>query len=289
MPAVVCLTTHNRIDCARINQEIIKLNYRQPQPIVHACSSPDYAPYLEDRLIRCAPKPLNEGAVDLLQRSMQVAADAFTADYLVHLEADTWLLDETVIQRLVVAMSRSGALLCASGWGVSRAAWFGWSRFAGLRWLGSHLRPRLPRERQRNEAAPPMTEFGTQFFILRRDALPAVMALQADDVRPIEQAFFDSFTAHHGLDRVLPLVEREPVHPGNRHSCEALSLYAQHWPARGLAGDPRPPGHLLYVPPTADGKREVLQRHLPQGRGPHLQRLLQADNLDYYNPGALRY
>lgn len=288
MPAVVCLTTHNRLDCARINQELIKLNYRQPLPIVHACSSPDYAPYLEDRLLRCAARPLNEGAVDLLQHAMQAAA-TFDAEYLVHLEGDTWLLDESVIHRLVDAMGRRRALLCASGWGVSRAAWFGWSRFAGLRWFGSRLRPWVPGARLPRGRTPPMTEFGTQFFILHRDALPAVMALQASDARPIEQAFFDSFTAHHGLDRVLPLAEREPVHPSNRHSCEALALYAQHWPARGLAMDPRPPGHLLYVPPTADGKREALQRHLPNGRGPHLQRLLQAEDLGYYNAGALRY
>jgi hypothetical protein len=95
--------------------------------------------------------------------------------------------------------------------------------------------------------------------------------------------------ARHGLDRVVTLHEREPVHPDNRHSCEALALFAQHWPARGLARDPRSRGHLLYVSPQADGKRESLQRFPQMRHGSHLQRLLQADNLDYYNPGALRY
>ena len=286
---VVCLTSHNRIDCARINQELIKLNYRQPLPIVHASSSADYTPCLEDRLVRCPPRPMAEGAIALLQRAMQVAAEDLGAEYLVHLEADTWLMDESVIHRLVARMRAERALLCASGWGVSRAVWFGWSRFAALRWAGRHARRLAPVAAWPDGAAPPLTEFGTQFFILHRDALPVVMAMRAQAGQMVENSFFEAFVARHGLDRVVTLHEREPVHPANRHSCEALSLYAQHWPARGLAKDPRSAGHLLYVHPQADGKRESLQRFPLMQHGPHLQRLLQADNPDYYNPGALRY
>ena len=51
--AVVCMTTFNRIDCARINQEIIKLNYTNPFSIVHACSSSNYEKYLKDILVVC--------------------------------------------------------------------------------------------------------------------------------------------------------------------------------------------------------------------------------------------
>ena len=286
---VVCLTSHNRIDCARINQELIKLNYRQPLPIVHASSAADYEPCLEDRLLRCPARPMSEGAVNLLQCAMQAAADELEAEYLVHLEADTWLMDETVIHRLVGRMQAQGALLCASGWGVSPGVWFGWSRFAALRWLGRQA-SRLVAGRQGPDVPPPaLTEFGTQFFILHRDALPAVIALRARPGQMVEKSFFDAFVSRHGLERVLPMSEREPVHPANRHSCEALALYAQHWPARGLAHDPRSRGHLLYVDPQADGKREVLQRYPDMQRGPHLQRLLTADQLDYYNRGALRY
>ena len=40
--AVVCMTNHERPDCARINMEIIKFNYPQPWAIVHACSDVTY-------------------------------------------------------------------------------------------------------------------------------------------------------------------------------------------------------------------------------------------------------
>jgi hypothetical protein len=134
-----------------------------------------------------------------------------------------------------------------------------------------------------------MTEFGTQFFILHRSAMDAVLDLRVQPGKTVERAFFEAFTAHHALDRVLPMAEREPVHPHQRYQCEALALYAQHWPACGSSRDPRPRGRLLQVDEQAEGKREVLQRYLPQGRGPHLQRLLRAGSLDYYNAGALHY
>lgn len=35
---VVCRTNHERPDCARINMEIVKLNYPEPWLIVHSCS-----------------------------------------------------------------------------------------------------------------------------------------------------------------------------------------------------------------------------------------------------------
>lgn len=57
----ICLTTHDRIDCAKINQEIFKLNFRTPFRIVHACSGSQAAPYLEDAFLWCEPKPIMPG------------------------------------------------------------------------------------------------------------------------------------------------------------------------------------------------------------------------------------
>ena len=124
----MCLTTHDRIDCARISQEIIKLNYRRPLPIVHAASAPDYRPYLEDVFVSCEPRPLKAGAVNLLQRAITAATSAFDADYLVHLEGDTWLLDEEVIHRYIRKMEADDqVVLCTCSWNeeglTTRSRW----------------------------------------------------------------------------------------------------------------------------------------------------------------------
>lgn len=94
MQVVVCLTSFNRTDCARISMEIIKLNWPRKWPVVHACADASYTRYIEDILVMREPKPLTRGAHDLLVASMETAVTKLKADYVVHLEADTWIFDQ---------------------------------------------------------------------------------------------------------------------------------------------------------------------------------------------------
>ena len=119
----ICLTSYNRIDCAKVNQEIFKLNFRTPFLLVHACSGAQKERYLEDAFIWCAPGSLNAGGIDLIQRSLELACERFAPDYLVHLEADTWILDEQVILRFVREMERNRRLLLATSAWSSVSRW----------------------------------------------------------------------------------------------------------------------------------------------------------------------
>lgn len=53
----VCMTSYDRIDCARINQEIFKLNFTHSYILIHATSGINAEPYLEDVFVRTKPKP----------------------------------------------------------------------------------------------------------------------------------------------------------------------------------------------------------------------------------------
>jgi len=288
--AVVCLTTFNRIDCARINQEIIKLNYKSTFPIVHACSSSSYDEYLEDLLIRCEPGNLKAGALDLLQQSLEAAVAKFKPDYLVHLEGDTWIMDEGVIHDIIAAMDRNKSLMiCTSAWDED------WLAFKYLKSPGTLLKLQMLFAKVIRRFGIPYylqctDSLATQFFVIR--AVPDVLERFANvryvKGRDLEQAVYRSFMQRFKKHNVLRLREREPIHPFNRYVCEKLSLYSQHWPAKGTANDSRDPTHPRYISPSFEGKRDTLLKFPSIREGKYIQQLLNARSFDYYNPGASR-
>lgn len=276
--AAVCITTHNRVDCARINIEIIKLNYPGFWPVVHACSNAEYTPGMEDALVRCEPRPLSSGALNLLQQSVREAHARFAPEFFVHLEGDTWITDPAPILKYMDLLRRTpGAVLAASAWDTDQSEDWRTSpklrrrlkyRLSRLtRWLGWHWHLR-----HRDTLA-------TQFFVARntpefREFL-ATLPVPKDGDCLLEHDIYQRFVARFGRGALLPMPERAPVHPLYRDVCPALHLYSQHWPARGL-------------PVDGDGKREVLLAHPALRRGPAMERLLAGQDLDAYNPGARR-
>jgi hypothetical protein len=284
---VICLTTHNRIDCARINQEIIKQNYVDPLPIVHACSSPDYDRYLEDVFVKCQMLPLKDGALNLIQQSISAAIAAYDPTYIVHLEGDTWILDERVIHRYIRKMdANEDCWLCTCSWDddddrpVVPAAW-----------NARQILARTASFFDVDRALRGVGSLGTQFFIVknRKDIIDLIMALKPVQGESLERTFFRMFVSSYRGRNVLRMRDREPVHPAKRYQCEDLSLFCQHWPACGTAEDPRPATHPLYVQRKMIGKKEVLERHEGIRTGPYIRKLLESRTFDYYNPGAKRY
>ena len=98
---VICMTTYNRVDCARINMEIIKLNYQKQWPIVHGCSNSNWGKYLEDVLVKREAKGLQDGALDLLVNSLETANKEFHPDYIIHIEGDTWLMNQAILEKYI--------------------------------------------------------------------------------------------------------------------------------------------------------------------------------------------
>lgn len=288
--AVVCMTTFNRIDCAYINQEIIKLNYSKPLPIIHTCSSGNYQKYIEDKFLACEPKSLQHGALDLLKQSLSLAMETSAPEYIVHLEGDTWIMDEQVIYDIINKMDQNNELMiCASAWDEDFLA------FKYLKQPSIMLRMHLIFAKMVRKMGFPYhsacrDSLATQFFVIR--AVPEVtecfMTLEPIPGLDLEQALYRSFMKKFGNQNLLRLSVREPIHPFNRYVCEKLALFSQHWPARNTANDSRDPGHPRYIPATFDGKRETLLKYPLIRNGKHIQKLINSKTFEYYNIGASR-
>lgn len=291
---VVCMTNHNRPDCARINQEIIKLNYPEPWPIVHACSDAAYQPHMEDVLVRCQPRPFIEGALNLLRQSCRAGVEIYNPDYLLHVEADTWVFDQRVIQRYIEALDRHpGAFLAASTWSTDqRVQWRRLRRpFASAKLGVAAVLNALGND----FGVKRKQTLSSQFFIARNDArfLSMIDGIQPTFENTLEYDFYQAFVQTFGKRAVIHIKEREPVHPDYRHWCPPLTLHAQHWPEQlprpaDVAADDAPREGITgqYDIP---GKKEVLAAYGFKQLGPAMRKLLEASDTSYYNPGAKRY
>jgi hypothetical protein len=288
--AVICLTTFNRIDCARINQEIIALNYKNPIPIVHACSGLGYTKYLEDILVQPEPDDLQSGALNLIKKSVSAAVEKFNPEYIIHLEGDTWMMDEEVIYDLIKIMDKNKNLvLSTSAWDDDHVA-IRKRRDNGIKQVVLELFAAIVRPLGYPFRIGRRDSLSTQFFIVRNTSkmINCIMDLKPIQGMELEQAFYKAFMTVFSKRNIRRLKEREPVHPDNRFVSERLKMFSQHWPARGTANDTRPPTHFLYVAPELDGKKESLQRFQNIRKGKYIQKMLSAKNYDYYNPGASR-
>ncbi len=287
---VICMTTYNRIDCARINQEIIKFNYSKPLPIVHTCSSSAYQKHIEDVFLACEPKSLQHGALDLLNKSIVLAIDTFSPEYIVHLEGDTWIMNEQVIYDLIAEMERDKELMiCTSAWDEDLLA-FEYLKRPSLKLKSQKILSAIALKAGFPYKLACRDSLATQFFIIRTtpEVINCFMALVPMQGLDLEQTLYSSFFKVFKERNLLRLKIREPIHPFNRYLTEKLTLYSQHWPARGTANDERDPTHPRYVSPSADGKRETLMRFPSIHRGEYIQKLLNAKTFEYYNHGASR-
>jgi hypothetical protein len=95
----------------------------------------------------------------------------------------------------------------------------------------------------------------------------------------LEKHLFSKITKRFGKKAIIWMKERESVHPNNRDSCEAMALFCQHFPSKStINGDS-----------GEDGKKEVLERYKSLKKGTYMTKLLQSDDLSYYNPNAKRF
>jgi len=292
--AVVCMTNHERPDCARINQEIIKLNYPHAWPIVHACSDPTYEPHMEDVLVRCQPRDIIEGALNLLRQSCRAAVEAYNPQYLVHVEADTWVFDQGVIERYIEQLDRHPeAYLAASTWSTDQRVQ--WRRlqhpFAKVKLGVAGVLNAMGND----FGVKRKQTLSTQFFIARNDPrfFKMIDRIQPTLENTLEYDFYRAFVAEFGERAVVHIKEREPVHPDNRHWCPALTLHAQHWPEQLQRPVELPANGSSHEGVSGQydipGKKEVLAAHGFKHLGPAMQKLLDASDTRYYNPKAKRY
>jgi hypothetical protein len=284
------MTTYNRVDCAKINQEIIKLNYKQPFKIVHTCSSDTYQPYIEDAYLQCTPKTLQSGASDLLKQSIKLAMETYSPEYIIHLEGDTWIMDEAIIYDLIKKMDRNKDLMLATSAWDEDLLEFKYFKNPSITTSLDRAYAKLIRAFGQDYKLACRDSLATQFFLIRTtpEILDCFLNLEPIPGIDLEQALYRQFMSQHSEANLLRIKEREPIHPHNRYVTEKLTLYSQHWPARGTANDDRETTHPRYISPNTDGKRETLERFTSIRNGKYIQKLLTTNSFDYYNYGASR-
>ena len=275
---VVCITTFNRIDCARINMEIIKLNYANQWPIVHACSDKNYSQYIEDVLIKCEPKALQAGAFNLLRSSILKATETYNADYIIHLEADTWLMNQAFIEKYIKLLSKNPhAIIASSSWSFDKSE--KWKKSGRFGKNLAYILTRFTKKAGLDWHIGWKKSIASQFFIVKntsefRDLISTIPEPDPDEY--LERYLYSKLTQRFGKKSIIWMKEREPVHPKNRDFCEAMELFSQHFPSNKANKS-----SLL-------GKKEVLESYPLIKRGAYMEKLLKSDNLEYYNPGAKR-
>lgn len=275
----VCLTSYNRVDCARISQEIIKLNWPKSWYIVHATSDPNYAPYLEDVFVRCEPKPLTRGALDLLTSAVNAANSKIPGgvDYVIHLEADTWIADQSILDAYINRLAANPqAMIAASAWSYDRLP--DWASSDSLvRRLRASVSQTL-RTFGLETAVRGQKTISTQFFVAKSSPgfCSALASIQANDRDVLEKLLYIAITNAHGKKAIIGMPEREPVHPRFRTTCDRLTLAAHHWPSASEHPQSRP------------GKKEWLDAQKFRTLGPNMERLLFSADLQYYNGKASR-
>ena len=224
---VICITTYNRVDCARINMEIIKLNYQHKWPIVHACSKDDYTQYIEDVLIRCEKKALQKGAFELLKSAIVTVHETYQPDFIVHVEADTWLMNQKLIEKYILALQQSEDFIIAtSRWDFDKTdKWKNSNKFfKRLRYQATLFTKKLGL----NWHIGWKNTISTQFFVLKNTNEFRALLNEIPEPDPdgyLEKYLFKKIKRRFGKKSILWMKEREPVHPNNRDTCEKMELY----------------------------------------------------------------
>lgn len=114
--------TYNRLDDARISQEISK-NYLAKKLgdifLIHAYNgkkSFGYEKHLEDKLVRMKNKEHFEGASDLINKGIAEAEKIQAIDYLIVTASDTWLLNAEYIKKIISEMKSENKVIATCAW-----------------------------------------------------------------------------------------------------------------------------------------------------------------------------
>jgi hypothetical protein len=282
--SVICITTFNRIDCARINIEIIKYHYSEQWPIVHACSSENYTKHIEDVLVRCTPKKLQTGAFELLKTSILTAVDKYNPDFIIHLEADTWLFNQKLIEYYIVQLSKHPeSLIASSSWSIDKSV--KWKKSKNVQKKAAYFLALLTKAIGLKWHIGGRNTLSSQFFIIKNtiefiDFFSTLEGPTGSEL--LEKYLYSNLIRKFGKKSIVWIKEREPVHPYHRDYCEAMDLYCQHYPSSEEIYSNE--GVEVYL-----GKKEILQKYIKESQGAYINKLIKSKDTAYYNPGAKQF
>ncbi len=276
----VLIYTHDRVDDAQINIEIIRSVWQKNKffkdvEIVHSFNGKyEWYPkkYLEDVLIRSKNTWHFQGAADLIDTGIKKFSNS--VEYAVILAADTWLINPGYIEKIISTMSKDKLLIATCAWGVP-----GKMELNNVGMATDFFIVDLKWARKNNLFPIRYSEFQKKYKdIFLYQSCGNVMLEKLMLARFVEtvgrEQGFDGSAKKSAFEKILILNERVPVHTSIRK--DGTWNRKMYWPKIGLLT------HHEALP-----KKKILQTsNINDGK--NIKKLLDSHNLKYYNSGLTK-
>lgn len=276
--------THERVDDARINMEIIRSLWNNSGlfsgiKIIHSYNGKkSWYPkkYIEDTLVRLSKNPGHyQGASDLIDVGILKFQKLYPKiRYLVILAADTWCINPQYIAKVIFEMQKNNQSLATCPWGLParyKAKTVGIATdffIVDMHWSKKY-----------NFFPLRYSEFASKYQELFSYLHPGsnVSLEKLALARFYEASFFEYKNNVHRQElaqqSIYLLKERMPVHSGKNKKGYWIRKF--YWPKIGLITHHQP-----------DVKKKIIQG-VKGISGQHIQKLITARNFKYYNNGQI--
>lgn len=262
----VVITTHDRVDDARVSQELVRNVWGlDEQPVIVHAFNGDVSWYpetnLEDELVRIPNHGHFRGAAELIDAGCEALAQHEGIRYAVVMAADVWLLDGDYVRYLLTNLAAQDKRISAASWsyvdqrnpflvGLSCDLFI-----IDLPWALEH--GALPLDYERFERGIQETLLYSGSGRASVEKLMMVRLQQAT----MHETGADATMMDETLERILPMSDRHPIHPIKAD--EPVSRL-EEWPEIGLIASHDP-----------IRKREALQAmRIPASAGPAIATML---------------
>lgn len=232
--------------------------------------------YLEDSLVVTKNKGHFHGAADLLDAGfLEIEKSKWDVDYVIFLAADTWVTKSDFILRLLDEMKLKNLYLATNTWdalpdkpGNVLKAMASDFFVLDYKWtLSSKIFPLNFGE---------FKEKYGELFYYQGGQVMVEKILMAHFLRAIHhQTNNDPELPALAKNKIKVIGEREPVH--EKIDENGLWVRKMYWPEIGLITNHKPAE-----------KKEIL-KNLGLDIGPNCKKLINSENLDYYNQGFLSF
>lgn len=276
----VLIYTHNRVDDARINMEIIrnvweKFGHFDDVEVVHAFNGKKewYSKkYLENELVVNKNSWHFQGASDLIDAGIKKFKN--NVDYVIVLASDTWLIDPVYLKNLLTKMDKKKSYLATCSWGlpkrnslqdVGMAVDF---FIVNIKWAKKYkMFPINYGEFHKKYKDLFLYQSGGNVM------LEKLMLSRFIEAVGSEQKFNGS-ARKKAFEKMLIMKDREPVHSKIRK--DGTWVRKMYWSKIGL---------LTHHEPSS--KKKILKKANIKD-GVNINRLLKSSDLSYFNNGVAK-
>jgi len=275
----VIIYTHNRVDDAKINIEIIRNVWEASGlfnnvKIIHSFNGEkSWYPkkYLENDLVVLKNSWHFQGAADLIDAGIKRMSQYKDIDYVIVLAADTWLINSIYLNKLLTQMKEGEFRLATCGWGLLEENKIPKSGVAtdffilDFKWVKKYKLFPIN-----------YSEFYKKYkdlFLYQNGGTPMLEKLFFSKfIKAIAcEEKFDGSSRREALKKILVMKERTPIHL--KVDIKDNWIRKMYWPKIGL---------LTHHDP---GPKKKILKKIGIKKGENIKKLINSTDLSYYNKG----